>query len=212
MFVKEFTNNQKGRLNLYKESRMEILNYLATHEVLRNYKVNHRKAYSYTTYHNVNILKSRIKTYENHFRNIGISVLKVQKMNRYVKKIKENRNFNQSKLDLICKIYISDFLKSVSLESCIHSKEILPNQFEMKQISDYKSLKRKRALKTLNPRIQARIINKRLKRLFYALNPKGTPSEFFVFLNETLSQVEKDENYLPNLVKRAKAITPGYEY
>lgn len=212
MFIKEYTNNQKGRLNLYKESRMEILNYLATHEALRNYRVNHRKAHSYTTYHNVNILKSRIKTYENHFRNIGISVLKMQKMNRYVKKIRENRSFNPDKLDIICKKYIQDFLESVSLETCIHSKESLPNQFEMKQISDYKSLKRKRALKTLNPRIQARIINKRLKRLFYALNPKGTPSEFFVFLNETLSQVEKDENYLPNLVKKAKATTPGYEY
>ncbi len=208
----ELTNNQKGRLNLYKESRMEILNYLATHEVLRNYKTNHRKQYSYTTYHNVNILKSRIKNYEAHFRNIGISVLKMQKMNRYVKKIRENRNFDESKLDLICLKYINDFLKSVDLTSCTHKKEEIPNQFEMKQISDYKSLKRKRALKTLNPRVQARIINRRLKRLFYALNPKGTASEFFVFLNETLSNVEKDGNYLPNLVKRAKEISPGYEY
>lgn len=201
-----YTNNQIGRFKKYYQLKDEILKYLALQQTLRNFVTQtHKVEHSIKSYHNRNLLLQNIKSLEGSLKLEGISILKLRKINRLLK------GFDKSHIDFISQYFIKEFNK-LDINSMVLTDLKIPDRQQLNDIIEYKRLKSKRAKMSISPRILAKMVSRRFKKLYYTLNPDGDESGAFVFINDTMDKFEKDETYVPKLIQKAKEFNPNYVF
>lgn len=202
------TNAQKFVYELYEKHSDKILLYLRLCRAKRDYAENkHKGTYSFYTYKQMDNHSDLIKEVECDLILNRISLQKIQKINRYIKKLESGKDFEIESLDYITKNFISLYNKDCKR---IILKEIKPDSNDMRRISEFKSIKRHRAQKSLNPRIQARIITRRLVRLYRTLNPRG--NKCLEFVKCVLDEMETNPKILDLYISKAKTKNPNYRF
>lgn len=205
---KKLTNSQKFVYTIYLKLNKDILTYLKLKDANREYQRNeHSLKHSYHTYANKDNQESILAELEAKLVSHRVSLRKLQKINRCIKKAQKGSKL-PSDLDFLTEYFVDLFFKNTNKAVF---KEVRPTNFQMQKISKFKSIKRHRAQKTLDTRVQARIINRRLTKLYYTLYPKGT--DCFNFIKGImLETAQNGDSMLQQLVAKAKEINPNYNY
>ena len=204
------TNSQKFTYKLYKSQESLILEYLRICASARDYQsTEHSKKhslYTYTQKANILAIKSEI---EAKLISNRISLQKLQKINRHIKKLYANSNHSVENLDYLTQyfavLYFKDFKR-------IAVKPVKPTPLDLKTHSQYKAIKRHCALKTLNPKIQARILKRRLLKLCKQIAPKTTIEEAAKFINAVMLDTARGGHLLKDCISKAQSINPHYQY
>lgn len=188
----------------------DILNYLRICASGREYQSTvhskHHSLYTYTQKANILGIKSELET---KLVSNRISLQKLQKINRHIKKLYLNPNHEINNLDYLTQyfvlLYFKDFKK-------IEVKQVRPSASDLKIYSEYKTYKRQCAFKTTNPKIQARILKRRLLKLCNAISPRAKFDDKLKFINSIMVDTAKGGNMLKNCIAKAQAINPAYQY
>lgn len=206
--MQKLTNSQKFVYTIYLKMDNDILTYLKLKDANREYQRNeHSLKHSYHTYANKDNQETILSELEAKLVSNRVSLRKLQKINRCIKKVQKGSKL-PSDLDFLTEYFVDLFFRDTKKAVF---KEVKPSDFQMQKISKFKSIKRHRAQKTLDTRVQARIINRRLTKLYYTLYPKGT--DCFEFIRAImLETAHNGDTMLQELVAKAKAINPNYNY
>lgn len=205
---KKLTNNQKFVYNLYRKHEQTILEYLKLQDARREYQDKvHKVEYSTYTYTQKESQLGIIEDIEAKLKSYGISILKLHKINRYIKKFQCGKEVPDS-LDFLTEYFMRLFFdKSFKLKF----REVKPSDYQISKYQKFKALKRQRAQKSLNTGVQARIVTRRLMRLYKTLYPQG--NEPLKFVAKVMYDIENgNEKEVEALIKKAKAINPRYNY
>lgn len=204
------TNSQKFTYKLYKSQESRILEYLRICASARDYQsTEHSKKHTLYTYtQKANILEIKAELEAKLISN-RISLQKLQKINRFIKKLYANPDFSLGGLDYLTQYFVVLYFKDFKR---IVVKPVKPTSLDLKTHSQYKAIKRHCALKTLNPKIQARILKRRLIKLCKQIAPKTTIEEAAKFINAIMLDTAKGGHLLKDCISKAQSINPHYQY
>ena len=202
------TNSQKFVYELYQKQSEKIITYLKLCNAKREYQSEvHSKSHSFYTYKQKEVHTEIIKEIEAHLISNRISLQKLQKINRCIKKVLAQKELPDN-LDYITQKFIKLYF---SCDKVPLVKAVEPSRTDMQRYSKIKAIKRHLALKNLDTQVVARIINRRLTRLYFTLYPKG--KDCFNFVRKTMFDVIKNgEESIQKLVDKARSINPNYNY
>lgn len=208
--MQKLTNSQKFTYKLYKSQESSILEYLRICASARDYQsAEHSKKHSLYTYtQKANILEIKSELEAKLISN-RISLQKLQKINRHIKKLYANPEHSLENLDYLTQYFVVLYFKNFKR---IVVKPVKPTSLDLKTHSQYKAIKRHYALKTLNPKIQARILKRRLLKLCMQLNPKTTIDEAAKFISAIMLDTARGGCLLKDCIAKAQQINPAYQY
>lgn len=202
------TNSQKFVYELYDKHKDKILLYLRLCAAKRKYgNYRHKGVWSFHTYKQMDNHNELIMEVESELISNRISLQRLQKINRLIKKVEQCVEIEIESLD-----YITDFIFHlyISEDKSVLLKEVNPDSNDMRRIAEFKSFKRHCAQKNLDHRIQARIVARRLMKLYYALNPKGEDCDKFV--NYIIDETKIHPKVLDGYIAIAKAKNPNFKF
>ena len=203
------TNQQVGKLKKYKAQQERINRYLELSLGLLNYKREyHSSEHSTMSYYRVQKAKENLEVMEEILKSEGISIYTLKKMVRILALgLKGKRS--KTPIDFLSETFICEFYETIkgnARELLVPTCGIPPKEF-IDKLVEFKSLKRRRAIKGLPQPLQAKAAMRNLRNIYVLLKPNIPIEQWMHSVIDQLTK-DKDNTYMPKLISDCRKINP----
>ena len=201
------TNQQVGKLKKYKAQQDKILQYLELSLGLINYKkLYHSSEYSTVSYYRISKAKENLEVLEELLKMEGISIYTLRKMVRILRLATRGKR-SKTSMDLLCETFIKELYISVNGKTkdlSIPSCGVPPKEF-LSKLVEYKSQKRRNAIKGLQHDQQVKAAMRNLRNIYVILKPQMSLEQW---MHSVIDKVDKDATYIPQLISDCRKVNP----
>ena len=203
----KLTNSQRFTYRLYDNHKEKILLYLRLQAAKRLYQEKvHGVEHSVYTYTQKDHQRDIVRNLEAELSDYRISIQKLQKINRNIKKAQSRKELPKN-LDFLTKYFIKLFFEDSKIAKF---RGIKPTSEQLEKYKKYKIFRRQTSMGALDLRTQSKILARRLTRLHNVFYPNSDNPG--VFINKVLDRLETDEHIIEKLVNKAVQINPKFDY